>query len=256
MSWANWFNVSGGAAALGSPITVVSRRPDHLDLFVTGTDGRIYSTWWHEGQGWAGWFNVSGGAAALGSPIDAIARFPEHLDLFVTGTDGRIYSTWWPDPERRLNFTMQRQTQTNWCWAATSVSVAQYYNPATTWTQCTVANGEWGRSDCCGTGASGPCNQPNVLDSPLRRVGNFSRMTSGTTDRGTIQSEIRAGRPLCARTAWSGGGAHFVAITGFAANDIIEIDDPIFGVSDVDYDVFVSSYQGTGSWTHSYFTQA
>jgi hypothetical protein len=46
--WGNWFNVSGGAAALGSPISVVARNPNHLDLFVTGTDGKIYSTWWGE----------------------------------------------------------------------------------------------------------------------------------------------------------------------------------------------------------------
>ena len=78
-----------------SPITAIARNPNHLDLFVTGTDGRIYSTWWDAATGWAGWFNVSGGMAALGSPITAVARNPDHLDLFVTGTDGRIYSTWW-----------------------------------------------------------------------------------------------------------------------------------------------------------------
>ena len=93
--WHPWFRVSGGAAALGSPITVVARNPNHLDLFVTGADGRIYSTWWDANGGWANWFNVSGGAAALGSPITAVARNPNHLDLFVTGADGRIYSTWW-----------------------------------------------------------------------------------------------------------------------------------------------------------------
>jgi hypothetical protein len=95
MGWHGWFNVSGGRAALGSPITVVARNPDHLDLFVTGTDGGIYSTWWDAASGWAGWFQVSGGRAALGSPVTAIARNPNHLDLFVTGTDGGIYSTWW-----------------------------------------------------------------------------------------------------------------------------------------------------------------
>jgi hypothetical protein len=95
VSWHPWFNVSGGAAALRSPITALARNPNHLDLFVTGTDGRIYSTWWDASGGWANWFNVSGGRAALGSPITAVARNPNHLDLFVTGTDGRIYSTWW-----------------------------------------------------------------------------------------------------------------------------------------------------------------
>ena len=75
----------------------MARNPNHLDLFVTGTDGRIYSTWWDAAGGWANWFNVSGGAATTASPVDAIARYPDHLDLFVTSTDGRIYSTWW-DP--------------------------------------------------------------------------------------------------------------------------------------------------------------
>ena len=74
---------------------VVARNPNHLDLFVTGTDGRIYSCWWDASGGWAAWFNVSGGRAALGSKVTAIARNPNHLDLFVTGTDGRIYSCWW-----------------------------------------------------------------------------------------------------------------------------------------------------------------
>jgi len=73
--------------------------------------------------------------------------------------------------------------------------------------------------------------------------------------RDVIQREIRAGRPVCARTAWSGGGAHFVAITGFIEGDLIEVDDPISGVSNVDYDVFLTAYLNSGTWTHTYFTR-
>ncbi len=98
-SWAGgWFEVPGsGAANPGSPVTVVARNPDHLDLFVTGTDGQIYSTYWDAAGGWAGgWFVVPGGPTAnLGSLVTVIARNPDHLDLFVTGTDGQIHSTYW-----------------------------------------------------------------------------------------------------------------------------------------------------------------
>jgi hypothetical protein len=97
--WAGgWFDIPGGGAANpGSPVTVVARNPDHLDLFVTGTDGQIYSTSWDAASNWAGdWFGVPGGAAtSLGSLVTVIARNPDHLDLFVTGTDGQIYSTYW-----------------------------------------------------------------------------------------------------------------------------------------------------------------
>jgi hypothetical protein len=67
----------------------------HLDLFVIGTDNRIYSTWWDVSRGWAAWFNVSGGIGKPGGQVAAISRVTEHIDLFTVGTDGLIYSTWW-----------------------------------------------------------------------------------------------------------------------------------------------------------------
>ena len=48
-----------------------------------------------------------------------------------------------------LPFTMQVQTQSNWCWAATATSVSLFYTSSSTWTQCTVANGELNLTDCC-----------------------------------------------------------------------------------------------------------
>lgn len=157
----------------------------------------------------------------------------------------------------RLAFNMQHQQQTNWCWAAVATSVALFYQPASTWTQCAVANGELGRTDCCGSGASGPCNVYGFLNTSLTRVGHLDHMTGSSSTFAQVQTEINGGRPLCARTAWSGGGAHFLAIIGYRRfNDMLAVDDPWYGKSDVAYATFLSSYKGTGSWTHSYFTKA
>lgn len=156
----------------------------------------------------------------------------------------------------RLDFSMQAQQQTNWCWAAVSTSVALFYDPASTWTQCAVANGELGRNDCCGTGASGPCNVYGFLGSSLNRVGHLASQTGSSSTFATVRAEIDAGRPLGVRTAWSGGGAHFLCIIGYRIYEqMLAVDDPWYGKSDVDYATFSSSYQGSGSWTHSYFTQ-
>jgi hypothetical protein len=243
-------------------LSVVSRFPGHLDIFVIGFDNKVWSTFWNENTGWnPDFFPLPGGAVfdRERQQLDTVSRFKGQLDVFVIGFDNRVWTTFWNEsmPEQlvRLNFTMETQQQSNWCWAATSVSVARYYDPNMTWTECTLVNAELGRNDCCGAGGPGPCNQPNVLDAPLRRVGHLNNMIGGTTSRDTLQNELRAGRPVCARTAWSGGGAHFVAITGFAPGDLIEVDDPISGVSDVDYDVFTTAYLNSGTWTHTYFTQ-
>ena len=41
---------SVGRAAPGAPVTAVSRRPDLLDVFVVGLDGRAYTAAWEPGQ--------------------------------------------------------------------------------------------------------------------------------------------------------------------------------------------------------------
>jgi hypothetical protein len=157
----------------------------------------------------------------------------------------------------RLDFSMQHQQQTNWCWAAVSTSVSLFFQPSSGWTQCAVANGELNRNDCCSTGASGPCNVYGFLDTSLTRVGHLDHATAATSTFSQIETEINGGRPLGVRTAWSGGGAHFLAIIGYRIfNNLLAVDDPFYGKSDVGLSTFTSSYQGAGSWTQSYFTRA
>ena len=162
---------------------------------------------------------------------------------------------------RCLCFTMQHQEQTQWCWSATATSVALYYNAASTWTQCTLVNAELGRSDCCSNPSSADCNQPWTLSTVLTRVGHLASVTGSTTSFADLCTELDNGRPLGVRIGWSGGGGHFNVVGCYTANPLfglqsIQIEDPWYGTSVWDYDTFRTAYQGTGSWTHSYKTQA
>lgn len=96
--WAGWFHVSGGYASpggAGSPVTSIARYAGHLDLFVVGTDNRVYSCWWDRSSGWAAWFRVGSLVARPGSTVNVVSRYSDHLDLFTTASDGRTMSTWW-----------------------------------------------------------------------------------------------------------------------------------------------------------------
>ena len=168
---------------------------------------------------------------------------------------------------RCSGLTVENQQQTNWCWAAVSNSVSHFYDAASTWTECTIVNAELGQSTCCTNGSSAACNQAWYLDKALTRVGRLQSWASGTLTFATVQSLVNNGRPPCARQGWSGGGGHFMAITCYFEGLLgkwsgagstakrLRITDPWYGDSVVDYTVFVSGYQGTGSWTHSYRTQ-
>lgn len=160
---------------------------------------------------------------------------------------------------RSLAFTMQAQIYSNWCWAATSTSVAKFYSAASAWTQCKVACKEKNLTTCCNTPVPSPCNTYGTLGSSLTTVGHFktSEAASATTFA-KVKAEILAGRPVGARTAWSGGGAHFVAIYGYqelGALKYLMIDDPISGKQTMTWATFQSSYRNSGTWTHTYYTK-
>ncbi|MVT07940.1 papain-like cysteine protease family protein [Chitinophaga tropicalis] len=156
-----------------------------------------------------------------------------------------------------LPFNMEHQTQTNWCWAATSKSVSYFYasllNP---WSQCKIASAELSQT-CCTSPVPGPCNVPWYLDRALKRTNNFVAL-KGTMSWEDVKDEIDKGLVVGTRIGWSGGGGHFMCIYGVSKilnTKYFHIDDPIYGKSVLTVSQYSTNYQGSGSWTHSYITK-
>jgi hypothetical protein len=140
-----------------------------------------------------------------------------------------------------LAFSMQAQSQTQWCQVATGVLGA----------------------GCCAAPSSGPCNKPWYLDAALTWVGHLAQpcigtsIALGTGGPGTvsIEDEINGGRPVGCHISWSGGGGHFNAIYGYdTATGDVDVADPHYSIVTLPYTVFQTKYQGTGSWDASYLT--
>jgi len=162
-------------------------------------------------------------------------------------------------PSRNLDFRMQRQMHSNWCWAAVSTSVALFYDPESKWTQCGVANRNLHRRNCCGN--DGKCNVTAHLKDALALVRHAERRPQaksiGTIPLRRTQREIDAGRPIGARTQWRGGeGAHFLTIVGYHSElELLTIADPLFGSSHWHYRAFSDDYRHSGEWKNSYYTK-
>jgi hypothetical protein len=158
------------------------------------------------------------------------------------------------------NFVVQDQEQTNWCWAAISASIAEFFG-SSFWTQCKIASEELG-VDCSRASNKNTCNRQWSLDAPLRLVGHLDQMVERSCNLAEVIEEINAGRPLCCRIAYRrSGGGHFVAIGGWSntsdGKSYLQVHDPYLGFVIQLYDKFASGYRAPGDhWSHSYFTRA
>jgi len=161
-----------------------------------------------------------------------------------------------PDVKR---FWQQGQSQTQWCWAAVTVSTSLCYDPSSSWTQCRLADAELGVDGCCNDGRA--CNVPSSLASALTRTSNqqAGSPVGGPISRQALRDEIDADRPVPIRLLNTDGvSAHFVVITGYdprADGDVdLRIQDP-WGpqVLNTDYGTLASGGMGR-RWTHTYLT--
>lgn len=164
-----------------------------------------------------------------------------------------------PGTGTTLPFNMETQKQTQWCWAAVAVSLAQFFQNS--FTQCQVANLVLNTDVCCADPSE--CNQDNFLEDALSAVGHFRDIVFEPLPFTDVNGEITSNRPLGCRIGWFGGGGHFVIIhgasvdgSGAAVKRWVAVADPLYGPSDYLINKFTSGYrQDTGEWTHSYFTQ-
>ncbi len=275
-TWHGPYYFADGVRVKGDPSLIQSNhgRKGNFELVVPLVDGGLAHFWRNNDAGgfpWRGPYPFGSGTVGATSLIQS--NFGSKGNLEVVAREGeRLAAYWrldhnpwtWHGPDyidwphwRRLSFAMQHQQQTQWCWAAVAANVSAFFDSNTSWTQCTIVNAELDRSDCCSHGSSANCNRPWYLDRALSRTGNLQTWSTGARALTDVIDEVNAERPLCARIGWSGGGGHFLAIDGYNCElAMVAVDDPWYGASDVTLSTFQTAYQGTGSWTHTYWVQS
>lgn len=96
---------------------------------------------------------------------------------------------------------------------------------------------------------------------PIRHLtipGTTSSATLGSWTGASLVAQIDQGRPVAAEIAWQGGGAHFVAITGYSESAdsppqySVYVQDPGWGSgSYYSLGQFAKAYDSSGTWVAS-----
>ncbi len=97
-----WFEIGPDKrTAPGAKVTALWADDKHLDLFVTGDDGVVRSTYWdsREPHGFRpqGWFDINGAVKSIGgAPVEALwSHDGTMLHLFMADIDGRVVEAIW-----------------------------------------------------------------------------------------------------------------------------------------------------------------
>ena len=165
---------------------------------------------------------------------------------------------------KNLPVLLTVQQQDNWCWAASSKAVLDYYgNPAD---QCQMANYAFGQNNCCSNitwpnGAGSKCDSGDYLisipllwtgvNSVLNYFGNINTdWKYGSVSAAKVQSEIGNNRPLIMSWNWTGGSSHALVIFGISNNLISFLDPwPGKGLQHWDYNSVVQDSNHTWAST-------
>lgn len=156
-----------------------------------------------------------------------------------------------------LSFEMEEQTEDNWCWAATTKAVSDFYTPESPISQCTVAGRVKG-VDCCRNSSGSPCNEYDFLSDALRKTQNFENFLNRQLLWKDIKDQIALRKIVCAYIQWDNSTAgHYVALYGVAGigrgTKMVFVRDPDGEDKLMTYARF-KTYERQGQWLGSYLT--
>ncbi|MCC2280881.1 hypothetical protein LKL35_36775 [Streptomyces sp. ET3-23] len=171
------------------------------------------------------------------------------LSATVVGTTGTCDAYAFP---RRIDISMQKQQNSNWCWAAAGNTIASWFGR--NHSQNAFCNAAFNRRQ----GSSCPNSQADLrnVQNALRWSGISSgRYVTGWLRYSTVRSEIDASRPIETRILWKAGGGHMHVIYGYdAQKNWVYWGDP--WPSGTRYNWATHAYyvnNGSFSWTHSLY---
>ncbi len=157
-----------------------------------------------------------------------------------------------PKPSFTLDVTLRPQQTSMWCWAASGQMCMEYLG--VNQSQCTQANNEFSRNDCCNTPKPNDCVNGGWPE--FDKYGfSFTRTSNTALTWDQIKSEIYCNkRPFAFSWHWPGGGGHMMTAIGYVelnGDRQVLVNNPwapnVGNTSFMSYDWYVA---GAGDHTH------
>ncbi len=154
---------------------------------------------------------------------------------------------------------VEEQQNTNWCWAASTLSVIEFYDPMNQTTQSQIVTKKYPNQENWGAWMHTYLEEHflhHLEDSYFLKSrddlgnGKFITAQNEQIDYNFLRDQINNGNPMGLDIQWTSGGGHAVMLTGIhpRTGELI-INDPWSGLIVISHDDFVNGkYPTNGSW--------
>lgn len=118
-----------------------------------------------------------------------------------------------PPTSHFLSVPLLPQQTSMWCWAASSRMVMRFVDPAINAAQCSQANINFGRSDCCNNPTPQDC-----INGGWQVFNNFGFTFTSQNNAlswNQLTNLLSQGKPVMFAWAWNGGGGHMMVARGW-----------------------------------------
>jgi len=169
-----------------------------------------------------------------------------------------------PAAQSHVAVTLRPQQTDMWCWAASGQMVMEYLGHPVQ--QCTQANNEFGRTDCCNSPTPGACVNGGWPE--FDKYGfTFKRTSGAALSWNDLRAELSDSqgcgrRPVAFSWHWLGGGGHMMVAIGYnvvGGTNYVEINNPwapnIGDHTTITYDFYVASAGDHTHWDDFYDVQ-
>ena len=91
-TFSDWIQVAGGLAHPGSPVTAIFRAKGKADVFVVGSDQRVYTIVYDFLDNSVEWQLIGDLQVPFGLRVTPVLHSKDEVDIFVTDLEGRVYT--------------------------------------------------------------------------------------------------------------------------------------------------------------------
>ena len=159
-----------------------------------------------------------------------------------------------PDRVGDVVVSLHTQETNNWCWLANTQMIHQFFGGSIT--QCSLANSQLGKSNCCtpeqedGCPKNDDCNTPGNTQSAIQSLGYTLTNNATPLSWDDLKKEIDCRKkPMVFGDGAAGGGVgHVRVIYGFAEVGGVRylfLKDPAPACDGDDYDITYEQYANT-----------